>query len=92
MLLHITNLKALSQRFQVSDPRWRPQRRASMMGNAIIPDEKCRRKSFSDQRKRIYLVKQLYLKHGKIQRSRPNKNVVVTVISPRFVVSKYRGR
>ena len=68
-----------------------------MVGNPIIPDEKkhqdeeSRRKSFSNQRKRIYLVK-IYLKHGKMQRSRPDINAVVTVISPRFVVSEYRGR
>ena len=32
----------------------------------------------------------VHLNHGKMQRSRPDKNVVVTVISPRFVVSEYR--
>ena len=31
MLLRIINLKALGQRFQVRNPRWRPQRRASMV-------------------------------------------------------------
>ena len=31
----------------------------------------------------------IYLKHGKMQRSRPDKNVVVTVISRRFVVSEH---
>ena len=31
MLLHIINLKALGQRFQVRNPRWRPQWRASMV-------------------------------------------------------------
>ena len=66
-----------------------------MVGNAIIPDEKKhqddenRRKSFSNQRKRIYL-ETIYLKHGKMQRSRQDVNVVVTEISPRFVVSEYR--
>ena len=34
----------------------------------------------------------IHLKHGKMQRSRPDKNVAVTVISPRFVVSEYRER
>ena len=66
MLLRITNLKALGQRFQVKNPRWRPHRRASMVRNAIIPDEKKhqddenRRKSFSNQRKRIYLVNNIF--------------------------------
>ena len=46
-------------------------------------------KSFSDQRKRIYLVNIICLKQGKMQRSRLDKNVVVTVISQRFVVSEY---
>ena len=31
MLLRIINLKALGQRFQVRNPRWRLQRRASMV-------------------------------------------------------------
>ena len=49
-----------------------------MVGNAIIPDEtkhqddENRKKSFSNQRKEL-------------QGSRPNVNVVVTVISPRSV-------
>ena len=66
MLLRITNLKALTQRFQVLNPRWRSQTRVSMVGNAIIPDEKKhqddenRRKSFSDQHKRIYLVNNIF--------------------------------
>ena len=37
--------------------------------------------------KRIYLVILIYLKHGKMQISRPGKDVVATVILPRFVVS-----
>ena len=59
-------MKALGQRFQVLNPRWRPQTRVSMVGNAIIPDEKKhqddenRRKSFSNQRKRIYLVNNIF--------------------------------
>ena len=32
------------------------------------------------------------VKHGKMQRSRPDENVVVTVISQRFVVSEYKER
>ena len=31
--------------------------------------------------------KTIHLKHRKMQRLRPNKNVVVTVISPRFLLS-----
>ena len=31
MLLRIINLKALGQRFQVRNPRWRPQRRAILV-------------------------------------------------------------
>ena len=31
ILLRIINLKALGQRFQVRNPRWHPQRRASMV-------------------------------------------------------------
>ena len=66
ILLRITNLKALDQRFQVQNPRWRPQTRASMVGKAIIPDEnkyqddESRRKSFSNQRKRIYMVNNIF--------------------------------
>ena len=65
-----------------------------MAGNAIIPEEKkhqddeSRRKSFSNQRNRIYLVNNIFeaWKNVKIE---AGKNVVVTVISLRFVVSKY---
>ena len=32
-------MKALGQRFQARNPRWRPQRRASMVWNSIFPDE-----------------------------------------------------
>ena len=66
MLLRITNLKALGQRFQVLNRRWRPQTRVSMVENAIIPDEKKhqddehRRKSLSNQPKRIYLVNNIF--------------------------------
>ena len=66
MLLRITNLKVLGQRFQVQNPRWRPQTRVNMVGNTIIPDEKKhqddenRRKSFSNQRKIIYLVNNIF--------------------------------
>ena len=68
-----------------------------MVGNAIILDEKKyhddkrRRKSFSNQRKRIYLVKSIFKawENAKIE---ADINVVVTVISPRFVVSEYKGR
>ena len=75
MLLRITNLKAFGQRFQVYNPRWRPQTRVSIVGNAIIPDEKKhqddgnRRKSFSNQRKRIYLVNNIFeaWKNAKIE-------------------------
>ena len=34
----------------------------------------------------------IHLKHGKMQRSRRDKSVLVTVISPQFVVSEYRER
>ena len=34
----------------------------------------------------------IHLKHKKMQRSRRDKSVVVTVTSPRFVVSEYRER
>ena len=65
-----------------------------MAGNAIIPEEKkheddeSRRKSFSNQRNRIYLVNNIFeaWENVKIE---AGKNVVVTVISLRFVVSKY---
>ena len=66
MLLRITNLKALGQRFQVHNPRWRPQTRVSMVGNAINPDEKKhqddenRRRSFSNQRKTIHLANNIF--------------------------------
>ena len=62
-----------------------------MVGNVIIPDEKehqddeNRRKSFNNQRKRIYLVNNIF-------EAWENANVVVTVISPRSVVSEYRIR
>ena len=39
-----------------------------------------------------FIWQKIYLKHGKMQRSRRDINVVVTVISPRFVVSEYKGR
>ena len=97
MHLRITNLKALAERFQVKNPRWRPKTRVSMVRNAIISDEKKhqddenRRKSFSNQRKRIYLVNNIF-EAWEMQRSRPDVNVVVRVISPRSVVSEYRIR
>ena len=68
-----------------------------MVENAIILDEKkhqddeSRRKSFSDQRKRIYLVNNIFEVWENANIELPGKNVVVTVISPRFVVSGYRG-
>ena len=67
-----------------------------MVGNTIIPGEKkkddeSRRKSFSNQRKRIYLVNNMF-EAWEMQISRPDINVVVTVISPRSVVSEYSGR
>ena len=40
MLLRIINLKALGQHFQVRNPRWRPQRRVSMVWNSTFPDDK----------------------------------------------------
>ena len=69
-----------------------------MAGNAIIPDEKkhqddeSRRKSFSDQCKRIYFVNNIFEAWENANIELPDKNVAVTVISPRFVVSGYRGR
>ena len=53
MPLRITNLKALGQRFQVYNPRWRPQTRVSMVANAIIPDEK---KHQDDENRRNHLA------------------------------------
>ena len=69
MLLRITDLKALVE------SEWRPQRRANTVRNAMIPDEKkhqddeSRRKTFSDQRKRIYLVNNIFeaWKNAKIE-------------------------
>ena len=61
-----------------------------MAGNAIISDkikhqdDESRRNSFSNQHKRIYLVNSIF-EAWEMQRSRPDKNVVVTVILLRFV-------
>ena len=63
MLLRITNLKAMGQHFQVQNPKWRPQRSASVVG---IPDKKKHqddesgRKSFRNQHKRIDLVNNIF--------------------------------
>ena len=68
-----------------------------MVGKTIIPGEKkhqddeSRRKSFSNQRKRIYLVNNIF-EAWEMQISRPDINVVVTVILPRSVVCEYSGR
>ena len=69
-----------------------------MVGNAIIPGEKKhqddenRRKSFSNQRKRIYLVNNIFEAWENAKIEDGHVNVVVTVISPRSVVSQYRIR
>ena len=63
-----------------------------MVGKAIIPDEEkqqhdeSQKKSFSDQRKRIYLVNNIFeaWENANIE---AGYNVVVIVISLRFVVS-----
>ena len=66
-----------------------------MAGNAIIPEEKkhqddeSRRKSFSNQRNRIYLVNNIFEAWENVKIEGGKKNIVVTVISLRFVVSKY---
>ena len=54
-------------------------------------DDESRRESFSNQRKRIYLVNNMF-EAWENAKSMPDKNVVLTVISPRSVVSEYRRR
>ena len=69
-----------------------------MVGNAIIPDEKklqydeSRRKSCSNQRKRIDLVNNIFEAWENAKIEAGCKRCIVTVISSRSVISEYRGR
>ena len=80
--LRITNLRALGS-----------HKKGGVVGNAIIPDKKKHqddesgRKSFSNQRKITYLVNSIF-EAWEMLRSRPDINVVATVIWPRSVVSE----
>ena len=87
MLLRIVNLKALGQRFQVRNPRWRPQRSRAWSEIRYLrmikkqQNDKRRRKLCENRRKRIYLVYNVF-KAWRMQKSRRDVTVGIAVISP----------
>ena len=87
MLLRIINLKALGQRFQVRNPRWRLQGGRAWSEIRYFRmikkqrNKQGRRKLCDNQRKRIYLVYNVF-KAWRMQKSRRDVTVGIAVISP----------